>query len=156
MIKSYQIHHPASTATPLAATRIRRGAESPAPAKAVGQKLPHAGSKLSQAEPGRRAIQHNPAKENAWISLDSLVRFETFQWVAPAPEAKLLFAAAEAGKCATLRPPGVRARKAKQWAHWTCSGLIGDHSADSDYEKQQSPHAPRLDDQLALRMRSGQ
>jgi hypothetical protein len=126
MIKNYQIHCRASTATPFAGAR--------------------AGSKLSQAEPGRRAIRQNAAKENAWISLDSLVRFEAFQWLAPPSEAKLLFAAAEAAERAAVRPPGVRARAAKQWAHWTYSGLIGDRSTNSDYEKQQSPRRPDLDD----------
>jgi hypothetical protein len=44
--------------------------------------------KFFKAQPSYSAKQPNPSKEIPWISLDSLVRIETFQWVAPTPGQK--------------------------------------------------------------------
>jgi hypothetical protein len=45
-------------------------------------------SKFSQIQQSQHKIQPNFSKERAWISLDSLVRNEPFQWVIATPWAK--------------------------------------------------------------------
>ena len=47
-------------------------------------------SKFSQIQPSRAKFSLRISKENAWISLDSLVRFEPFQWVGLTPWALFL------------------------------------------------------------------
>src|SRR5271154_7206289 len=48
-------------------------------------------SKLRQIFPSPAKSELDRSKEKAWISLDSLVRFEPFQWVAPTPPGTFFF-----------------------------------------------------------------
>jgi hypothetical protein len=45
-------------------------------------------SKFFKIRPSRAKFQQRKSKKKAWISLDSLVRIERFQWVAATPPGK--------------------------------------------------------------------
>jgi hypothetical protein len=57
-----------------------------------------ANSKFSQIQQNLAKPEQNPSKKKAWISLDSLVRIEPFQWVAPTPRAKKFFSRSFPGR----------------------------------------------------------
>jgi hypothetical protein len=45
-------------------------------------------SKFSQIQPSQARASQRESKKKAWISLDSLVRIEPFQWVIATPHGK--------------------------------------------------------------------
>jgi hypothetical protein len=51
-------------------------------------------NQIFQTGPSQAKARPNFSKEKAWISLDSLVRNEPFQWVIVTPRAKKVFALA--------------------------------------------------------------
>jgi hypothetical protein len=55
-------------------------------------------SKSAQILPSRAKFPLSRSKEKAWISLDSLVRFEPFQWLALTPQALFSFSVRGGGQ----------------------------------------------------------